>query len=46
MYGSIFVFFTIWYFNQNKWFTLFKKIRWNNKRVVIFRSEELIYDTV
>ena len=26
IFESIFVFFTIWFFNQYKWFTLFKKI--------------------
>ena len=29
-----------------KWFTFFKKIKWNNTRVVIFRSKELINNTV
>ena len=33
MFGSTFLFFTIGYFNQNEWFTLFKKIRWNTKQV-------------
>ena len=46
IFASIFVFFTIRYFDQNKQFTLFKKIRWNNKQVVTIRSEELMHDTV
>ena len=46
MFGSIFVFFTVRYFNQNKWFTLSKKIRGNNKRMVIFKSDKLMYDHV
>ena len=44
MFGSIFGFITIQYFNQNKQFTLFKKIRQNNKRIVIFRSEKMMQE--
>ena len=43
MLRSIFVFFTI---HSNKWFTLFKKIRCNNKHAIIFRSQGLMYGTV